>query len=376
MRLSTEQQLALNKIKEWYDGPEKVFTLGGYAGTGKTTLANYLVDTLGKNIYFCALTGKAALALKNRGVKNAMTLHQLLYRPIPKSKQKMADLILRKGKGEDVSQEIIQEKINLASPIFEVNEQSALKTADLVVIDEYSMINSKQIKDILAFCPKILALGDPAQLQPVHGKSPLKPDFFLEQVHRQALGNGVLRIATEIRNGKSIKYGDYGDFKYIPMDEGVDWEVYKSAGQILVDRNKRRKRFNLRYRQRLERTSAFPELGDKLICLKNEHALEIYNGSIGTCVDIEEYGDDFQIGFEHNDNTTFNLSIWKDRFLDNDYPEDWQLAEYKHFDFGYAITVHKSQGSEWDDVIVVGKGDRSWLYTAITRAKKTCILIN
>ena len=126
-----------------------VFQLAGFAGTGKTTLAKHLAATVNGPVYFAAYTGKAAHVLSKSGATNVSTIHKLIYTPKDKSQQRLKDLEAERAKLlthnplpkvmiEKVEAAILAEKTNLARPTFQLNSESPLLGAALLVVDEYS----------------------------------------------------------------------------------------------------------------------------------------------------------------------------------------------------------------------------------------------
>lgn len=380
MELSSQQKEALQRIEYWQRGTDQFFTLGGYAGTGKTTLAQTIRSQARCPVIFAAFTGKAASVLREKGISDATTIHNLIYKPVPRSEHKLRLLIdeaknqnLTPEDKKDLERKIEWEKKLINGCSFE-NKEGVNFRQSLVVVDEYSMLDEQMVNDLSKACGKILALGDPFQLPPVRGESPLTPDFFLTEVHRQALDSPILRAATDVRNGKSLVYGDYGDFKYIPKYQATP-EDYTSADQVIVARNKTRTAFNKKFRKIKGYDREVPVKGDKLICLKNEHARGIYNGIIGECMgntmDINE--DTCIVNYDGT-----NYQSYRGNFLGH--TPDPEYRGLSQFDYAYAITCHKSQGSEFDKVTVYQEDFKQeperWLYTAITRAKQKLTIVD
>jgi len=377
MQLSNEQSQVINEIKCWLQNPSsnRVFVLAGYAGTGKTTLAQYVATD---NTCFAAFTGKAAQALKDRGVPQATTIHQLIYKLNIKSKdhlkylQNQYERETDERKLDDLKHQIVEEKRRLNKPSFMLREPTELGAYDLVVIDEYSMINDNLLQDLLTFDFKILALGDPFQLPPVSGENQLTPDAFLTQVFRNE--GSILDAATKIRLGETPEIGDIFNVK---QKSETSFEDYDSVEQIIVARNKTRHAINRRMREKRGHTSRLPEPGERIIFKKNQHDEGIYNGSIATinaptqAYDEELIVDTVEFGLVPVDNSCFGNEevIFTERGVQN-------------ADFAYAITCHKSQGSEFDSVLVYDEGfsyneemQQRWLYTAVTRAKNYCEVV-
>ncbi|MGZ8432743.1 MAG: ATP-dependent DNA helicase [Candidatus Binatia bacterium] len=383
------QAKAMQGIEQWFKGREQILVIGGYAGTGKSTIAKYFEKQLGIDALYCAYTGKAAFALRERGASNASTIHGLIYKFFePKeareflfeARSTMQSCVAgsRRYRAWEKTYGQLHNIIKTGGDgAFVLNPLSPICGSDLVVVDEYSMVNADIVDDLTMLADKILFLGDPAQLPPVEGKTPLKPQYFLDEVVRQALDNPVLRAATLIREGKPIPAGaDWGKFKRIKKKD-FEWDLANSVDQILCGKNITRTALNKKFRDRLGLTDNLPMTDDKLVCLKNNHNIGLYNGVTGICVNPREVGGEFLIDLQQKGRFFEELSVWGARFTEGRQPERWETRAYDHFDFGYALTVHKAQGSEWNNIAIFAEmRNPAWLYTAITRAKKTAIWID
>ena len=266
MQFSPQQDAALKAVSKWLkEGRSPVFRLFGYAGTGKTTLARHFAEHVDGEVLFAAFTGKAAQVLRSRGAKNAKTIHSLIYRP--------------RGE-EEVSDE--ETGKTTVSPMFSINRQSPLAKAALIVIDECSMVNEALGRDLMSFGTPILVLGDPAQLPPISGGGYFtehEPDILLTEIHRQARDNPIIDLAMQVREGREIMHGDYGAAQVIGK-ANVNQELVLAADQVLVGTNRTRRRYNQRLRELKGFTQAYPQAGDKLVCLRNDPSKGLLNGSL------------------------------------------------------------------------------------------------
>ncbi|HRI77266.1 MAG TPA: AAA family ATPase [Alphaproteobacteria bacterium] len=353
LKLSPQQGQAFDNVMAWHQTDEKRYILAGYAGAGKTTIAKYIAEAIGiEDVIFCAYTGKAANVLREKGCTNSSTIHGAIYTLI---------------NDEDLK------------PRFILDQESPVKFAKLVIVDEYSMLPEEIIDDIEKLAKKVLYLGDPFQLPPVHGECPLNPDFFLEEIHRQALESPIIRYATDVRAGKQLKFVDLPEFHYAPR-ASMSADAYEQADQIIVGYNKTRTAWNERFRQKLGlNQSIYPVAGDKLICTRNNHELGLFNGMIGYAKSDSYIEATQQLRLDFEDFK--GLEVWDGNFRGAAQP-DRAFRKLDRFDFAYAITCHKSQGSEFDSVLVYNQPIGSdaverqrWLYTAITRAKKKLTLV-
>jgi len=385
VKWSPQQDAALKAVDRWLkDDTSQVFRLFGYAGTGKTTLAKHLAQDVSGRVLFGAYTGKAAHVLQKKGCP-AQTIHSMIYIPKGKSAERLRrlEITLKKllddeaepGAIDQVRRELEEEQANLKRPAFTLNIDSPVRDAELVVIDECSMVDERMGEDLLQFGAKVLVLGDPAQLPPVRGGgffTNREPDALLTEIHRQASGNPIIDLATAVRCGENLTLGTYGDSKVVREIDAADAE---GADQIIVGMNKTRRLVNQRMRQLLGHEGVAPCAGERLVCLRNNHDLGLLNGSIWYTEEV--YGDADELvamnlrpeDEQWHQEVVAHLAIFAGEELDH-----WTRLEAEEFDFGYALTCHKSQGSQWDNVLIFDESEvfrhnaRRWLYTAITRA--------
>jgi exodeoxyribonuclease-5 len=393
---SPQQEAALAKSSRWKrlrDSP--YFVLAGFAGTGKTTLAKHLAAEWSGTVLVAAYTGKAAHVLRKHGLPTASTIHQLIYTPRDKCDAKLRDLerklakLLpsRPNRAEEalaLEKAIFKERANLRRPEFTLNSDSPLQDASLLIIDEYSMVDEQVGRDLLSFQCPILALGDPGQLPPVQGRRFFtgKPDVLLTEIHRQAADNPIIRLSRDVREGRPLVPGTYGRSQVTAMTKlspGALNEIMLGADQILVGTNKTRTSYNRVMRKLLGRESPYPEAGDKLVCLRNSHLEGLLNGQIWN-VRRSTVNSVISLHLQDDDGARTACVAHRDYF-DGD-PDKISMAERKQaneFDFGYVLTVHKAQGSQWDDVVLVdewrGSNRTQWLYTGITRAAETITVL-
>lgn len=363
MKWSPAQDDALLRVSEWLkDGRSQLFRLFGYAGTGKSTLAMHIAEHADGDVLFGAFTGKAAYVMRSKGCEGASTLHAMIYRPDGEG-------------GED-------------GPNFKINNDSPAKKAGLIIVDECSMVDEALGADLLSFGTKVLVLGDPAQLPPVSGGgyfTDAEPDVMLTDVHRQAADNPIIAMSMDVRKGKPLRHGNYGESRIISRDD-IDAEAILKADQVLVGRNKSRRLFNGRIRELRGFSEQLPSSGDKLVCLRNNKTKGFLNGSIWT---VETLGglkssllkmtllpEDDMGGISVR--ARVNPAFFEGRENELTYA---QRRKSDEFDYGYALTVHKAQGSQWDDVVLFDESfafrehKERWLYTAVTRAAERITIV-
>ncbi|WP_024506239.1 ATP-dependent RecD-like DNA helicase [Bradyrhizobium sp. ARR65] len=358
------QDAALKAVADWLKakpgraGTPQVFRLFGFAGTGKTTLARHIAEGVDGEVKFAAFTGKAALVMRNKGCEGASTIHSLIYRA--------------RESGEE-------------QPSFELWDDAPASKARLIVIDECSMVDADLGRDLLSFDCPLLVLGDPAQLPPIQGGgffTDAEPDAMLTEVHRQAQDDPIVRMSMDVREGRSLEFGSFGDSEVVSRKE-LDPERVMEADQVLVGRNNTRRAYNMRMRQRQNIEDKFPVAGDKLVCLRNNRKKGLFNGGLWRVksrttpratskiltmrvMPDEEFG-----------HKVTKVSVRQDCFEGGIETIPWeQRKPYDEFDYGYVLTVHKSQGSQWNDVVLFDESfafqdsRARWLYTGITRAAK------
>lgn len=370
---------------EWYKSDKKTqyITLGGYAGTGKTTLMGVLRQELNKEnknlkVAFCSYTGKAARVLKSKLIESksvfkqdsVSTIHSLIYSPIVNDKEEIIGWQRR-------------------------NEVEA----NLVIIDEASMVDESIWKDILGYKIPIIAVGDHGQLPPINGSFNLmeKPILKLEEIHRQVKDNPIIRISILARERgiiPAIQFNNSVRKIRKSSEDGQnlieEWlRAYNRNTLILCGYNHTRLRLNNYIRRMFEFNSLEPQVKDRLICLRNNHALEIFNGMLGTVVSIEKENEDwYAADIEMDDQESLYSGLISVKQFNN--KESLNFTEKRSkimkgdlFDFGYALTVHKAQGSQAKRVILFEErfpsaSDeiwRRWLYTAVTRAEEELLII-
>lgn len=360
---TSEQDRALVAVANWLEtarGPQ-VFRLFGYAGTGKSTLARHLAEHVDGDVAFAAFTGKAALVMRSKGCKDARTIHSLIYR------------------ATDTETE---------EPSFVLNDESDAANAKLIVIDECSMVDEELGRDLLSFGKKVLVLGDPAQLPPVRGGgffTEAEPDVMLTEVHRQAADNPIIRLSMTIRDGGRIERGVFGDTRVIGRD-GLDPTLVTGADQTLVGLNRTRRSYNGRLRQLRGFSGALPQSGEKLVCLRNNRKKGLLNGALFTVKSagaVRRGKIRMLVSPEDSEGAKYQRVAVIPQFFEGG-EGDIPFAMRKdsdEFDYGYALTVHKAQGSQWDDVVLFDESyafrehRARWLYTGVTRAAKKLTLV-
>lgn len=387
IHLTKEQTAVVMQVISWIKSSNKPsLTLGGYAGTGKTTLIAAITKILSKaspklRIGYCSYTGKAsrvlAQTLKNNGNATAQvsTIHSLIYSPVPDKSGKVSHWKL---------------KTNLEK--------------DLIIVDEASMISYTIWQDLLSFSIPIFAVGDHGQLPPISGKFNLmdKPELKLETIHRQAAENPIIQLSMQVRSTGTIAIGNYGSNvrKLSRYDSNNGQEVEEllqgdNNRLILTGYNHTRVAINQQIRQYRDIQVQAPTVSDKVICLKNNWEKDIYNGMIGIITSIKPIRD-IESNKTHWYEVDINLENGENYYTGKISAHQFNARStlVKHeglsgpalgdlFDFGYALTVHKAQGSQSQKVLLFEERNSHmndedwarWLYTGITRAEEELIIV-
>lgn len=392
MILTAKQEEGLKIAIARHQAGEKYTVISGYAGTGKSTLVKFIIEALDvapDRVCFATFTGKAAEVLRKKGNENVCTLHRLLYESFPKPSGGF------------------------------IHRPKPFIPYDIVVVDEVSMAPKKLIDLLFQHKVYVICLGDPFQLPPIDKDEDNHlldhPHIFLDEIMRQAQESEIIRLTMSIRNMEPLQIQDGQEVKVVPNIYLSENSVLTWADQILCAKNNSRYQLNERMRKLLGYEGP-PQEGDKVICVRNywedlsmEEGDPLINGSIG---------------YLKNPFMTFrNIPYWlyttvkrfdilqADVVFDNDYYAsteidynflttgekccDWRDA-YKigkaihrigdimprEFEYGYAITGWKAQGSEWNKVLVVEEGfpwDKEtharFMYTCATRASEKLVII-
>lgn len=370
MSWSPQQEIAIKEVNAWLsdlNGPQ-IYRLFGYAGTGKTTLAKELAASVKGTVLFATFTGKAALVLRKKGCADASTIHSLIY--------------------------LVEMDQETGEALFKLDALSALSTAALLIIDEVSMVGEELAKDLLSFGRRVLVLGDPAQLPPVKDEGffiNVEPDMMLTEVHRQAQGNPIIRMSMDIREGKRLVVGQYGESRVIDRrvsDPGELSDLVLKSDQLICGLNRTRISYNARIRSlkglQGKAQAWHPVAGDKLICLRNKRDKHLFNGGLWEAEKIKTNDAKLaiQVRSMDEDRDPLTVTVFEQFFNGTEKSLDWRDKRgTEEFTYGWAITCHKSQGSQWDNPIVFDESGAfrdskdKWLYTAITRAAEKVTVI-
>jgi exodeoxyribonuclease-5 len=339
MRLTDEQKHAIREILKF---SKDEVTLGGRAGCGKTTVIQHLVQLL-PEFAVCAYTGKATNVLRSKGVERATTIHKLIYEPYLDAESKV--------------------HFGLAEGI----------DCEGIIVDEASMVSRAIYEDLKSFGKPLVFVGDHGQLEPIGDDFNLMgdPDIRLETIHRNA--GEIAHFAEYIRQGyrpSSWSVRNPGGRKICFLPRGSHMGVAPDVDQVICAYNKTRAEINRGVREAMGR-GARPEKGDRVMCLRNNSTKGLFNGMQGV---IRRLSKKFRMVFR-SDEESFDVAYEPSVFGQVKYEFDGDRDAPMPFDYSYCITAHKSQGSEYQSVLVVEQkcdfwDHRRWAYTAASRAKE------
>lgn len=343
--------------------------------TGKTTVIKHLltqhrheVEGVVGSYATAAFTGKAANVLRRKGVP-AQTIHSLIYEP---ARSPSGRVVFRR---------------------------KPMIAEGLVIIDEASMVSTSILNDLRHYPIRLLCVGDMGQLEPI-GDNPrlmANPNVRLETIHRQASESDIIRYSIGVRNGADPKaFRQSKPHSEVCLGDGQIFDAAMDrADQILCGFNATRHQINRIMRMRRgidtrdpkdpsslsQATAPTPQVGDRVICLQNNKNVGVFNGMIGHIARIEDtFAGVLTCDVQEEDGdllTSVRMKLNQFGADKQDYRENAD-PELTFWDYGYCVTTHKSQGSEFDHVLVVDQVHREWTasrwrYTAITRAAKGLI---
>jgi len=416
----SEQQLAaaeaLEKwLKEFQAGKalRKFFVLEGFAGTGKSFTAAEIIKRLNMRPAYMTYTGKAAMVLRNYTGVNATTIHSKIYKLVTVNDEEFKALYAKRDETEDpkVREECALQISKLMEPTFELNEEAFTESRqNIIVLDECSMVDGVILADLESYKLPIVALGDPGQLPPVKGEGALftgLPDARLTEIRRQALDNPIIQWSTWAREKRTLPKTDIGKVVPEPVAKALvgfvrntPWvmEAMLTKHDVAICwKNATRQWLNKFYRNKVngcgDTDPVYPIAGDKILFTRNDKQHGIFNGMFAEVLEVGELQD---VAFEMTVKLDSDELAAKDpktlEFLRADFEcyadpdvlkrlQPWDFRGRQRADFGYALTCHKAQGSQWSRVLVFEEdcfnwgskpGARDlraqWLYTAITRA--------
>ena len=272
-RFTEGQETALKMVEALMRAPApQIGILQGYAGTGKTTLIKTIASLYGEPMVLCP-TGKAALRVREATGLSAQTIHRFLYKPF--EDEKTGETRFARKSAESVER----------------------TTNGLVVIDEASMVGRDLWEDLWDVVQilglRILLVGDTFQLAPVETKKIDEDPFCpltmvdtpfvakLTEITRQALDSPILRASLLLRESSNIQPAlDLLDRVFSRSFDDKCVEIYQAGGAVICHKNVTRHRINNAVRRRLGFDPSRMREGEPLLVVKNNYALDVFNGEI------------------------------------------------------------------------------------------------
>ena len=392
IQFTSEQIDIINDAVNWYfNSSEQVFQFAGPPGTGKSLVMNEIIKRIKKkqpiNVAPMAYTGAAAIVMRMKGQANAKTIHSWLYR--------MVEVPIVDSEGNPIMDSYFNVPLTKTEFVPNIEELSSI---NLIAIDEGYMVPLEMKSHILETHKKVLVAGDINQIPPVMSS----PAFLingkvrvLKTIMRQAEDSAIVYLSQRALHGYPLHLGYYGDCLIIQEHELTN-EMLQYANSILCCKNKTKEKYNKLFRQSILRVDGpLPHLGEKLICKRNNWAIEsgginLTNGMSGIVINEPDVrsivnGKIFKIDFNPllTNQPFFDIGVDYDYFTapiekKQNYVSFDNNKFANRFDFGYAQTVHTAQGSQWYTGIYIEEPMRDANqinYTAISRFSHSCIIV-
>jgi exodeoxyribonuclease-5 len=316
MKLTQEQKVVASGVMSLLKKGQKIIRISGHAGVGKSFLISKIIKLL-PHFSVCSFTGKAASVLRQKGV-HASTIHSLIYRPMVNA---AGDMV----------------RDHYGNPIFARIEKL---DADGIICDEASMISKDLLDDLTSFSLPIIFVGDGFQLEPIGKEINLmqNADFELKTLHRNA---GEIAFFCEfIRNG-------YRPAAFRPSFEGKvrflsRWQAdayLTQVDQIICAFNRTRVQLNRKVREKLGRIGDSPVVGDRVMCLRNNRNVGLFNGMQGEVKFL--YTKKNRMHFRNDEGSLFDVVFDPNNFNAEHYELEMRRGDPDPFDFCNAITAHK-----------------------------------
>lgn len=396
--LNTQQEKVCNEAIDWfYKSDDQIFEIAGGAGTGKTFLIYAIIERLGlmpENYIAVAYTGAAALVLRNKGFADACTIHSAVY-----------------YLDTEPDYDNIDTQFHIPRQKKKFKKKAALpEEVKLIIVDEGYMVPMKIYNDLVSFGIKIIVSGDPNQLPPIGGPPAFLIDpnhiHYLTQLMRQAENDPIVYLANRVLAGLPIHNGLYGNNVLVINDNELCPELFNYADVVLTGYNITREYINNYIRQLagFDRHGILPVSGERMICRQNNWEIEnaeyipLVNGLTGNIINTV----DVIYNNHKTSNTVFTMDFMPDRssapFLNLQVNYDYFIADThrraeikeldknckelkgEYFEYAYALTVHLSQGSEYNKGILIEEvlrpqEQKQLIYTGITRFKQSLVYI-
>lgn len=374
-------------LKNWTPDSKPYYAYSGPPGSGKTTIIREIVKALGysnRDVHCMALVGNAVMNLSKSGM-NAKTVHSSIYDLALIPEKDENGKLIRKPDGS------IKQKMDFVLRSYFTGEPK------LLLVDETGMLSDPILQDILSFGIPTIFIGDMNQLGPIYGKCSVmeKPDYILTKIMRQKEGDPIIQLCQDILHDRPLVYGEYGKSRVLkPTEIDLKMNLLNDYDRIIVGKNATKEKINSHIREELLGLHPKkPYVGDKVICRANDWSLSLdgyylVNGMNGTIEDInwsksnsKKVFIDFKPDFLDDCFYDIPLDI---KYLNCPAGEknDYGMSSYNKFDYGYAITTHLSQGSQYNRVLFMDEYFRNFdfmkriRYTAISRAIDGIDIVN
>lgn len=392
INLTPKQQKIVNEAVNWYyNSPEQIFQFAGNPGTGKSVVMNAIIQAIGLQedaIAPMAYIGAAAINMRLKGMRNAKTIHSWIYEPVEVP-------ILDEDGNIVYNQYFNRPEVRTSYKL------RSLPEIKLFAIDEGGTVPLKMRNDILSSGKKVLVAGDLDQLPPVSDTPAFLTDgrvYVLDEIMRQAKNSAIIYLCQRAKHGLPIHTGVYGNEVIVLEEkdfEAIAPQIFRTAGVVLCGKNETRSKYtDIIRHQILGKTSVLPDMGEKVICRKNDWrmssgGINLTNGLCGRVMnqpDVSSFdGKCFKINFMPDLNPIPFIDVPVDyEFFtaDNARRKDMKAFNYcngEAFEFGYVQTVHLAQGSQWRTGVYfeeyLPSNNNQLHYTALSRFQSKCIYV-
>jgi exodeoxyribonuclease-5 len=432
MQLNQDQERALDAVVDGFHRGKSFQRIVGAAGTGKTTMLAAVVEAMGRGFFVesesegrgvavLAPTNKAAMILRQKGLRNATTCHRAVSFAKPPSEDELETLSMAIDTARE--QEKFEDLLALELRFEEANKlrfqqrgSSPYRKASLLIVDEAGMVSGEVADWLRDLGVPILAIGDPYQLPPVQDprpgsaflaglRDPAIPTHVLRTIERQGAGSGILEIATKIRQGVALPSRGRVSDDVVILDLGDPghnrhWKHYKAdlfrkGYQFITYTNHARRCLINDAREALHRydRKTGPKAGERYIAVQTNRRLDVLNADAVALSDITfaPVSINAKVDVLSNPHAVVNhfhgpVSVYRGHFEDTlkerrgpHEPQDRRRPHesWLQLDWSYAMTCHKMQGDEADRVVVLleGGADSRWAYTAVSRARERLYIV-
>lgn len=379
--LNKGQKKCVDYAHDWWNTSQRIptFEFSGAPGTGKSTVAKYIIKAIGaKRPLYVAFTGNAVKELRKKGLY-AKTIHSVAFDYEKTFLRIDGNLVMRQGY-----------PVTTVAPI---RKKFLEDDPDVIIVDECMMVNEELVEVLLSFGVPIIAMGDKDQLGPVIGQPGFfqdKIDYTLTEYMRQALDSGIIRVSKYVNEGGILKPGmDFGPEVEIIKKKHLRAKTLTLADINITSSNKMRRKINRAYREYMGYKNDMLARNEIILCKKNSWKnilhdnTPLVNGTLGYVKHYPNIGEsdirnnELLIDFAPMgaDDYFYNIPIDMKHLFSDGVDTDKYNHSLLKFEFGYGITVYASQGAEYDSVLYIDdpinspEFMRQNRYVALSRAK-------